>query len=138
MELLSALYKKYQYETRFVIVGLINTAVGYGIFAFFLWLRIPYQLATVLSMIVGTTNSYFWNKYFTFKSSKKSFWEVVRFVSVYAVQLLVNEAMLMLLIEVFGVNKYIAGIPTLFVTTLVSFFGHKFFSFREVIKNQGL
>ena len=51
------------YISRYVIVGLINTVVGYV--AFFLFTRIlnQYVFALLLSHIVGVTNSYFWNKY---------------------------------------------------------------------------
>jgi Predicted membrane protein len=125
-------YAKFQQEFRFIIVGVINTIVGYG--SYFILVKtigIYYLLAQILSYIIGTTNSYLWNKFFTFKSSKKSISEVLRFISVYVVSLLINLGLLKMLVDYIGVDETIAGIPTLFVTTLVSYFGHRFFSFRK-------
>jgi len=125
----------HQQAIRFVIVGVINTIVGYGSYVIFVYLGIYYLIANILSYVVGTINSYIWNKYFTFKSKKRSFPELLRFIFVYVVQLLVNMGLLKLLVERFGMNKMIAGIPTLLVTTLISFFGHKYFSFRKFSKS---
>ena len=136
MNLIHKYYIKYQQEIRFVFVGVINTIVGYGSYALFVYLGVYYLLANVLSYIVGTTNSYLWNKFFTFKSKKKSMTEVLRFVLVYVVSLLVNMELLRILVDSLHINKIIAGLPTLFVTTLISYFGHKFFSFRSVGKNE--
>jgi Predicted membrane protein len=125
------IYFKYQQEFRFIIVGLINTVIGYGSYYIFVKIGVYYLLSQIISYIIGTTNSYLWNKFFTFKSSKKSFAEILRFISVYAVSLSLNIGLLKILVDCFGVNEIIAGIPTLFVTTLVSYFGHKFFSFKK-------
>lgn len=68
-------------QTRFVIVGVMNTIIGtaamliaYNVF------HMGYWLSSAMDYIIGSIFSYFANKYFTFKSDKKSKAEVIRFV----------------------------------------------------------
>ncbi len=74
---------------RFVIVGIINTIVGEGtkFLLYYLFDRanilsddINYIVSPAIGYAVGSIVSYFLNKYFTFKSKKKSSKEVIRFV----------------------------------------------------------
>lgn len=115
-----------------MLVGILNTIVGYGSYVLLIYFGVYYLLANVLSTIIGTAHSYVWNKFFTFKSKKKSFSELIRFLIVYAVQFFINIGLLKVLVDFVGMNKMLAGIPTLFVTTLISFLGHKYFSFRQL------
>lgn len=116
---------------RFGIVGVINTIVGYGVYFILLRFKVFYVASLLISHIIGVTNSYFWNKYFTFKSSQKSFKEVARFVSVYAVTFAVNLVILMVMVEKIKLGKDIAQLIALFVVTAISFLGHKFWSFSQ-------
>lgn len=122
-------------EVRFLIVGGINTIVGYGAYALFLSLDINYLIAGTLSTIIGVANSYAWNRYFTFRSKDKALGEIIRFSSVYLVSYLCSMAFLFVIVGQFGMNAYIAGVLNIIMTTLVSWFGHKNFSFKEV-KNE--
>lgn len=119
-------------KIRFLIVGFINTVVGYGAYILLAYLGLHYNLAYTLSTIIGVTNSYIWNKYYTFQSKEKSVPEVIRFVCVYAVGYVINLFVLDILVDKLGVNQYIAGFFTLIVTTIISYVGHKFFSFKNM------
>ena len=114
---------------RFLLVGGINTAVGYGSFALFIWLGLHYFAAMTLSTILGVINSYFWNKYYTFRSRRRSGWELVRFLSVYLVSYGLNLGALKLMVDIWSINTYAAGAIALGITTLISYLGHNFFSF---------
>jgi putative flippase GtrA len=114
---------------RFLLVGGLNTAVGYGSFALFTWLGMHYFYATTLATILGVANSYVWNKYFTFRSLKRSGWELVRFLSVYLVSYGLNLGAMRLMVDVWGVNQYAAGAISIAVTTVISYAGHNLFSF---------
>ena len=74
---------------RFILVGIINTLVGLGVNYLLLWLlgmsdkvsdNAAYWIASAANYIVGSILSFFLNKYYTFRSSEKSFSEVMRFV----------------------------------------------------------
>ncbi len=67
-------------EVRFIIVGLINTAVGTAImFLAYNAFHLSYWLSSSLNYILASVLSYFLNKYFTFKSEGKSCIEVLKF-----------------------------------------------------------
>lgn len=122
------------YISRYVIVGLINTVVGY--IAFFLFTRIlnQYVFALLLSHIVGVTNSYFWNKYFTFQKKLFTWIEIFKFIVVYILYYLFNLGLLFVFIELFGINILIAQAIALPLVTLLTFFAHKHWTFK--IKHQ--
>ncbi len=116
-------------EIRFLFVGGINTAVGYGTFALCIFCGLHYVFAQLISTVIGVINSYFWNKYFTFRKRSKSLSEVVRFISVYAVSYVINLGLLFVLIDMMKMNEYLAGTLGLIATTLISYIGHNKFSF---------
>lgn len=116
---------------RFVFVGGINTLVGYGSYVILVFFGVHYIIANTLATVIGITTSYFSNKYFTFKVLKKSSAEIIRFVLVYAVGYFINLGILYVLVDVMGGNRYISGLITLLVTTMLSYFGHNYFSFKK-------
>ncbi|MDD4429376.1 MAG: GtrA family protein [Paludibacter sp.] len=116
---------------RFLIVGGINTAVGYGTFAAVIFLGGHYIVANVIATAVGMTVSYFLNKYFTFRQYKKSFTEIIRFISVYFVSFMLGNVVLYVMVDIISISPYLAGALNLIFTTLISWFGHKYFSFRS-------
>lgn len=122
---------KFRYELKFLFVGVLNTAVGLGTYCLFVYLGIPYMLSLVFSNVIGTLHSYLWNKFFTFKSKSKSFAEFFRFICVYLVSFALNAVILYLLVQQAHFSKYWGGAVTTFVCMLISFFGHKFFSFKK-------
>lgn len=114
---------------KFIFVGGLNTAIGYGVFAGSVLLGVHYVASSVIGHIVGVTNSYFWNKYFTFRAPGKSFREVLRFIGVYTVHYAIGLTGLVLLVEILKLHPLVGQALVLIVTTLVSFFGHKYFTF---------
>jgi putative flippase GtrA len=93
-----------------------------------------YLLANTISYIIGVIHSYIWNKKFTFKSKDKSISEIIRFIFVYIVNYLVGLGILYILVDKIGLNKYLAGALNLIITTLISWFGHKYFSFKQKVE----
>lgn len=122
---------------RFLIVGAINTVVGYGCFAAMLYAELPYLSAYWISMAIGVAVSYILNKLFTFKSRARSILELIRFLSVYAASFAAGTVILFLLVDILSVAPYAAGGTNLIFTTLTSWFGHKYFSFKEEVKKCG-
>lgn len=116
-------------EIRFIFVGGINTSVGYGIYALCLFGGIHYAIAQSISTVVGVMNSYLWNKFFTFKQPRKSISEFAKFVSVYAASYILTLLLLWIFIDILGINDYFSGAAGLVITTVISYVGHKRFSF---------
>ena len=69
--------------SKYIIVGVLNTIVGYSVYSFLILSDIKYVFALLISHVAGVTNSYFWNKYYTFKSVNKSWHELKRFIFIY-------------------------------------------------------
>lgn len=51
---------------RYATVGVFNTAIDFGLLNLFLYLGFPILPANTLAFLTAATNSYFWNKHWTF------------------------------------------------------------------------
>lgn len=79
MQLIKIFYDKT--FLKFIIVGIINTAVGAGVmFALYNIFNCSYWISSIMNYVVGSVVSFFLNKYFTFKSNAFSFKEVIYFI----------------------------------------------------------
>ncbi|WP_408638043.1 GtrA family protein [Paenibacillus sonchi] len=117
---------------RFIIVGILNTIVGFVVYALYLkYINNSYLQALILSNIVGITHSYIWNNNWTFTMKKFSLKSVVRFTSIYLISFLINLLFLRVLVDDMEMGKLFAQGISLFFTTLISFFGHKYWSFAK-------
>lgn len=116
---------------RFLFVGVLNTVFGYGIYALLVFLGIQYLVANTISTVLGVIHSYLWNRFFTFKSKNKALKEIFKFISVYIISYLIGMLTLMIFVKKIGISEYVAGVINLFITTMISYFGHKYFSFAK-------
>ena len=89
-----------------------------------------YVTATTVGTLVCIVISYIANKLYVFKSRVRSVFEIVKFLIVYGIQYLSFIFVVHLLITYAGTSAELAGIPALGVGVLISFLGHKFWSFR--------
>lgn len=129
-------------RVRFLIVGGLNTIVGVGVtWIVYLCFGVSlfseeelvwyvYLTGTLLGQIIGTIHSYFWNKYFTFRSKERSGKEFLKFVLVYAVQYGINLGLTALLNKLISIPALVTILTTI-VCTVLSYLGHNFFSFRK-------
>ena len=117
-------------RVRFLIVGILNTVVGYGAFAFFIYLGIHYLYSNLFSTILGVLNSYYFNKYFTFNRPKVSGKEAFRFIFVYAISYLLGNFILFVGISQLHYLPYLVGAFNIVCVTIISWFGHKYYSFK--------
>lgn len=72
---------------RFVLVGVINTLVGYGVMfglwnlaGLYTWGDVGYWISSAANYVVGSIVSYFLNKHFTFRNQEKGPKVVLRFI----------------------------------------------------------
>ncbi|MDR1725489.1 MAG: GtrA family protein [Bacteroidales bacterium] len=80
---------------RFLFVGVLNTAVGYGLFVFFIWIGLHYGWALLCSQILGVAFNYKSTGVLVFESKTNTL--VVKFVLVYVFMYSVNLLELYLL-----------------------------------------
>ncbi|RKR75144.1 GtrA family protein [Frondihabitans australicus] len=121
---------------RFLLVGGFNTVFGYALFAAFeltIGHTIGYLGSLYASYAISTVVAFVLHRRFTFRAqdSGNVVVDFLRFCGVYVVSLAINSVILPLLVEVAHWQPLVAQAVTVVVTTLISYFGHKFFSFRR-------
>ncbi|HBF32928.1 TPA: hypothetical protein DDW35_00045 [Candidatus Sumerlaeota bacterium] len=135
--------------SRYLVVGAINTAFGYGVYVLLvalfkrLGMTSDYALSTLASAVgnpVNITFSFLTYKFFVFKTQGHHLREYLRCWAVYGTSSLVGVFVLtpfcvLLLLHTPGIKpewvSYLAGLTVLAFSTLFSFIGHSKFSFRK-------
>jgi putative flippase GtrA len=116
---------------KFIMVGIINTIVGFSIFYLSLEVfHFNYLVSLIISHIIGVINSYLWNKSWTFNIHYHSFSMVFKFGLTYLLTFIINSVLLVLLVEVFNQNPVISQLFSMVITTAISFVGQKYWSFK--------
>lgn len=123
-------------RVRFLIVGGINTVVAYGLFvlielAFGRW--IGYLGSLYISYALGVTSAFFLHRRPTFRAQESEGSQrlaFMRFASVYVVSLAINTIGLPVIVEMGHTPPIGAQAIMVVVTTLISYVGHSYFSFR--------
>lgn len=113
---------------RFVVVGVVNTAFAYGIYAMLLYAGLSYAVANLIALICGILFSFKTQGAFVFRRTANHL--LGRFVLSWALIYLVTIAIVGRLIA-FGFNAYIAGALAIPFSTALSFLSQKYFVFRR-------
>lgn len=92
--------------TKFLGVGLLNTIVGYAIYAILILLHMPYLAALLIATVAGVTFNYFSIGRLVFKS-RGGLNIFGKFIAAYGVVYFVNAVGLELSIKHFQVGPYI-------------------------------
>lgn len=140
--LLQRLWSRYAQLVRYLFVGGFNTAFGYSCFAvlnFVLADRVPYayMVANIGSNIVAITVAFLLYKWFVFRTKGNYLREYLRTYVVYGSSALLGLALLPVLVAVVGmyiknerIVPYVAQAIVIPLVVIISFVGHKRFSFR--------
>lgn len=123
-------------SVRFLVVGGINTVLGYGLYVIFLLTVgqvVGYLGSLYLSYGVAMVVAFSLHRRYTFRvaSSGNRFVDFGRFVAVNFVSLAINSAALPLLVELVHLHPLVAQAIVVIASVIVSYFGHKWFSFRR-------
>lgn len=128
-------------RVAFLIVGGINTVVGFGLFVLAdLTLgrflddaanRLVGTLATLaVSHVLAVLFAFVMHRRFVFRVTGHLWRDLARFESVYLVSLGINALTLPLLVQL-GMERIVAQALITLVTTVLSYVGHRYFSFRR-------
>jgi putative flippase GtrA len=130
----------------FLLVGGFNTAVGFGLFVLFdltvghlvdgLAGRVAGSLATLAcAHVVAVLVAFVMYRRFVFRVTGHVWRDLLRFQAVYLVSTGINAVVMPILVQL-GVDRILAQLLFLVVSVVVSYFGHKNFSFRRSAKDQ--
>lgn len=112
----------------FGLVGLANTAFGYGLYAFCLYLGWPYQVATALSMLGSICVGFLGQGRLVFGNFESR--RIVRYVVMWVGLLLLFNLIVKGTIYA-GYSAYLGGLVALPIIIPVSFLAQKFYVFRH-------
>lgn len=119
----------------FLIVGALNTAIGLGWYVLFFWLLggLPagYMFALVSAQVVSVICAFFLYRKFVFRVTGNVWRDFARFTSVYIFSFGINLVVLPLMVEGLRVGALVAQVGIILITTVVSYLGHNYFSFRR-------
>jgi len=120
-------------RVAFLIVGGINTVVGFLIFAGFLVLlgKQRYLVALVCSHVVAVLIAFVLYRFVVFRVRGHVLADLWRFETVYLSALAVNLVVLPVLVELAHLPVLVAQAIIVLVTSLMSYLGHKHYSFRR-------
>jgi len=128
--------------SRYTLVGIFNTIFGYGLYAgltAFFTPRIAhgYLFAAIVSSLIGISVAFLGYKWFVFKTKGNYLREWVRCHLVYgtttAISLVLLPPSVLLFRRLAGVGAsapYVAGAVVTGLNVIISFLGHKKFSFQ--------
>jgi putative flippase GtrA len=117
----------------YLIVGGVNTALGYGVTVGLYYLLRPYWPlvpVALLANVICITFSFVTYKIFIFKSSGRWLPEYLRSYVVYGGSALFGIAGLWFLAEVLGMTVWLAQGLVMAAGVFMSFVGHELFTFR--------
>lgn len=118
----------------FLMVGAVNTVVGFGWFVLFeftvgrVW---GYLASLAFAHVFSVLCAFALYRRFVFRVRGHVWRDLGRFELVYLVSISVNFVLLPILVEIGHLPPLLAQFLIVFVTTLISYFGHRGFSFRR-------
>lgn len=130
---------------RFIVVGVINTLVGYGVMfglynlaGLHLWGDTGYWISSAANYVVGSIVSFFLNKHFTFRNQEKGAGVVIRFVVNISVCYLLAYGLAKPAVSWalggMGLSEQLQGNLTMLfgsgLFVLLNYFGQRFFAFK--------
>ena len=120
-------------RVAFLAVGAFNTAFGYLLFAMLLLLlgHRLYLVALLCAYIVSVLLAFVLYRFLVFRVRGHVLRDLWRFVTVYLFALAVNFVTLPLLVELVHLPVLVAQAMIVLVTSLMSWMGHKHYSFRR-------
>lgn len=129
----------FRHINKFGFVGCLNTLIDFGIFSVLNGVfGINYVVSQILSYSSGTLNSFFCNKFWTFKdtrTNKKTSNEIIQFITVNLASLSVSILGLSVLLKDHYMNALLAKIISMALAQIVNFLGYKFWVFGKFIKH---
>ena len=118
---------------RYIITGIWNTVFGILVYALLIKLlgENHYILLAVVSNIISITNAYICYKLFVFKTKGNILKEYLKCYVVYGLSMLLGLLLLYVFVDIAGLNPVIANIISVLLLTIVSFVGHRYYSFKN-------
>lgn len=118
--------------TRFALVGVLNTGITLlSIYVLYKFFNFSYLLANAVGFTIGFINSFFMNKFWTFKSSNSFIRESILFIIVFLVCYLIQLLSIILLKNVLYDRIALIQFLGMIIYTIFNYLGNKIFTFKS-------
>lgn len=113
---------------KFILVGILNTAFGYGAFALLMYTGLHYPAAVVLSTIAGILFNFKTTGVLVFKNKDNSL--IFKFIAVYTL-VCITGIIILRLAEIAHINLYFAGLVSTGICAVTAFLLNKNWVFKK-------
>lgn len=115
---------------RFIIVGVVNTLFGYGIYALLIFFGLNYVYAVFFATIAGILFNFKTIGHYVFESHDRSL--LLKFFIVYTVVYLANVGLIRFF-SLWGIDYYTAGFLAVVPCAAISFILNRQFVFKATV-----
>lgn len=117
---------------KFIIVGIINTAVTYLVFFLLRQFGVLPEISNAVGYVAGVANSFIWNKLWVFHTKDTNVWKelsmfLLVFLLCYGIQFLAFTTM----IHQLNMNEYIAQLISMCIYTVLNYVLNRTLAFRK-------
>jgi len=131
---------------KYLLIGVLATITDLGVLNFLMWtsgiaIGLWYSVFKGISFLIAVTNSYFWNKHWTFEKRKEAFvpGEFSKFLAVTAIGLFINVGIASFIVNVIGLQfevskamwATIGAFTATFFAWIWNFLSSKFIVFKS-------
>ena len=117
--------------TRYAIVGMFNTIIGYGVFVFcYNLLNLHPNIANIIGYGIAIVIAHQLNKTFVFKIKVMSRFLIYKYLSAFALSFILNQLTLYSLVFFYSISPHIAQVFAMIVYTFTFYILNRYFVYQ--------
>ena len=117
--------------SKYLIAGLVNTVVGYGVFWISLrWANYSPETANAIGYAFGLLVAFLLNRFFVFVAASSTIFTVIRFIFAFAIAFAINQATLYFCFRILMIPAEIAQIIAMVSYTITFYLLNKYYAFK--------
>ena len=123
----------YKQIAKFTAIGLSGAAINLiALYLIVEFIKLPYIIGAIISYILGITNNFFWNKYWTFNNKSSHYREqYIKYFLISLSSLAVNLVILSILVELFSLWYMISQVIAIIFAGANNYVWNKKITFKE-------